>query len=281
MSGSLGFQPIQLYQQYAAKESTYAKASLKANPQDTSLINYFNAHAAGVTTPAQLLGNYKLLTVVLTAFNLQGSIKDTALLKQLMTQNPNSSSSLAQKLGSTQYLLFAKALSNWTTPPFANASDRAQLISSYTTNTFEQTADGQAPGLANALYFTREAPNLKSINALQSDANLLKVAVAATGISYNDYVQLDFDQQTKLLTSKIKVSQFQTPSYVKQLAEQYLVQQGSSGSSTPAPGSVASLYSDDQTDAGDSLLGILNPSSNLDSGGSSDSSSGNVLSLFA
>jgi hypothetical protein len=111
---------------------------------------------------------------------------------------------------------------------------------------------------------------------------LLQVAVAATGISYNDYVELSFTQQTNLLTSKIKVSQLQTPSYVKQLAEQYLVQQGSSASSTPAPGSVASLYSDDPTsDDSDSVLNILDPGANLDPSSSSDSSSGNLLSLFA
>jgi hypothetical protein len=282
MSGSLGFQPIQLYQLYSGKESTYATASLKANPQATSLINYFNANAAGIKTPAQLLGNYKILSVVLGAFNLQSSIKDTALLKQLMTQNPTSSSSLAQKLGNAQYLLFAQALSNWTTPPFASASDRAQLVSSYTTNTFEQTANTEAPGLANALYFTREAPNIKSITALQSDSQLLQVAVTATGISYNDYVELSFTQQTNLLTSKIKVSQLQTPSYVKQLAEQYLAQQAGSGSSTPAPGSVASLFSDDPSaDDSDSVLNILDPSANLDPSSSGDSSSGNLLSLFA
>jgi hypothetical protein len=279
MSGNVGFQPIQLYQQYSAKESSYATASLKANPEDTALVAYFNANAANITTPAQLLGNYKILTVVLGAFNLQGSIKDTALLKQLMTQDPTSKTSLAQQLENSQYLLFAQALSNWKTPPFANAADRAQLVSSYTTNTFEQTADGQASGLANALYFTREAPNIKSITALQSDTKLLQVAVAATGVPYDDYVELSFTQQTQLLTNKIKVSQLQTPSYVKQLAEQYLIQQGTSGSSKPAPGSVASLFSDSSdTDSGDAVLDILNPSANLDS---SDSSSGNVLSLFA
>jgi hypothetical protein len=219
---------------------------------------------------------------VLGAFNLQGSINDTALLKKLMTQNPNSSSSLAQQLGNAQYMLFAQALSNWKTPPFASASDRAQLVSSYSTNTFEQTADTQAPGLADALYFTREAPNLKSITALQSDSRLLQVAVAATGISYDDYVELSFTQQTSLLTSKIKISQLQRPAYVKQLAEQYLVQQGTGGSSTPAPGSVASLFSDDpSTNDSDSVLNILDPSANLDASSSGDSSSGNLLSLFA
>jgi hypothetical protein len=280
MSGSVGFSPIDLYQQYAAKESTYASNALKANPQDQSLVAYFNAHAASVTTPEQLLKNYKLLTVVLTAFNLQGSINDTALLKQLMTQNPSSSTSLAQKLQNSSYLLFAKALSNWSTPPFANASDRAQLIQSYTTNTFEQSADQQTPGIADALYFTREMPNIKSIAALQSDANLLKVAVATTGITYDQYVELNFNQQTDLLTKALKPSQFQNAKYVKQIAEQYLIQQSSNGaSSPPPPGSVASLFSDDSSNAGDGVLNILDPGANLDT--SDDSGGSNTLSLFA
>jgi len=279
MSGSIGgFQPIQLYQQYAANESKYANATLQANGQDNALVSYFQATAANITTPAQLLGNYKALTVVLTAFNLQGSINDTALLKQLMTQDPTSSTSLAQRLQSAPYLVFAKALSDWTTPPFASASTRAQIVSSYTTNTFEQTADTQAAGLANALYFTREAPPVTTLTALQADPTLLKVAVNATAVPYDDFVQLSFAQQTSLLTSKIKISQLQTPAYVKQLAEQYVVENATTGSDTPAPGSVASLFSDNTDLSGDGVLNILDPGANLDN---SDSSSGSVLSLFA
>jgi hypothetical protein len=279
MSGSVGFSPIDLYQQYAAREPSYAGAALKADPQESSLAAYFNAHAANITTPQQLLGDYKALTVVLTAFNLQGSIQDTALLKQLMTQNPTSSKSLAQKLQNAQYLLFAKALSNWTTPPFAKASDRAQLIQSYTTNSFEQSADKQTPGIADALYFTREMSQIKSIGALQSDAKLLKVAVAKTGITYDQYVMLDFPQQTDILTKALKPSQFQNAGYVKQIAEQYLVQQSSSGAgATPLPGSVASLFSDTTSNAGDGVLSILDPGANIDT---SDSAGGGVLSLFA
>jgi len=278
MSGSVGSQPIQLFLQYGANETSYANAALKANPQENSLVTYFNAHAASITTPDQLLGNYKILSVVLAAFNLQGSIKDTALLKKLMTQDPTSKTSLAQTMGNAQYLVFAKALSNWKTPPFASASDRAQIVSSYATNSFETNADTTSPGIANALYFEREAPNIKSIAALQSDQKLLQVAVATTGITYDQYVQLDFTQQTKLLTSSIKLSQMQTPSYVKHVAEQYLLQQGSTGSGAPAPGSVASLYSDSTATDGDGVLSILDPGANLDT---SDASSGSMVSLFA
>jgi hypothetical protein len=284
MSGSIGFQPISLYQEYAANETKYADASIKSNAQATALINYFQANAGTITTPDQLLKNYKILTVVLTAFNLQGSINDTALLKKLLTQDPTKSGSLAQQLGSAKYQLFAQALSNWTTPPFATASDRAQIVAAFTTNSFEQTADTQAPGLANALYFTREASSIKTLTALQSDTNLLAVAVATTGVPYDDFGALSFDQQTSLLQKNIKISQLQTPSYVKHVAEQYLVQQQSSSTGTPAPGSLASLYSDGSDTSGDSVLGILDPGANLDSGGTSGSggsSGGDLISLFA
>jgi hypothetical protein len=422
MSGSIGgFSPVDLYQLYAAKESTYANNALKANPQEQNLVTYFNANAASVSTPQQLLDNYKLLTVVLTAFNLQGSINDTALLKQLMTQNPASTSSLAQKLQNSSYLLFAKAMSSWsaqmafsktvtigafspqasgtadtdaalriatgtgtnahtysfeftdsaytsialqspqsasttvvavpidsatttptkavsqlitalkgkgfsvaetssgalsivgndiqtaafgtvsggdftaetvtngvaangvtvtTTPPFYSEADRAQVIQSYVTNTFETSADAQAPGLANALYFTREMASIKSISALQSDPTLLKVAVATTGITYDQYVELNFNQQTDLLTKALKPSEFQTPKYIQQVAEQYLIQQSStSGVSAPPPGTVASLFSDSSDTSGEGVLSILDPGANLEN--SDDSGGGSVLSLFA
>jgi len=279
MSGSIGFSPISLYEQYAAHETTDAAAAMKADPQASTLIAYFNKNAADITTPAQLLKNYKVLSVVLGAFNLQSSINDTALLKQLMTQNPAAKNSLSQQLANPQYTLFAQAMSDWTTSPFATAATRAQLVQAFTTNTFEQNVNSQAAGLGNALYFTREASSITTLTQLQADPNLLQVAVATTGVPYDDFGALEFNQQTALLQKNIKVSQLTTPSYVKQIAEQYLVQQTSNSQSTPAPGTLAALYSDGTDTSGDSVLSILDPQSV--STDTNDSSSGSVLSLFA
>jgi hypothetical protein len=217
--------------------------------------------------------------VVLGAFNLQSSINDTALLKQLMTQNPSAKNSLSQQLANPQYTLFAQAMSDWTTSPFATAATRAQLVQAYTTNTFEQNVNSQAAGLGNALYFTREASSITTLTQLQADPNLLQVAVATTGVPYDDFGALEFNQQTALLQKNIKVSQLKTPSYVKQIAEQYLAQQTSNSDATPAPGTLAALYSDGTDTSGDSVLSILDPQSV--STDTNDSSSGSVLSLFA
>jgi hypothetical protein len=277
MSGITGLQPIPLYTTYAAQETKYAAATLKSDTQSSAALAYFQKVAPSITTPAALLQNYKALGVVLGAFGLQDKIGDTAILKQLMTQDPTSKTSLAQTLGNAKYQLFANALSNWNPPPFATAAGVAQIASAYTTNTFEKTADTQAPGLAKALYFTREAPSLKSIAAIQSDQDLLSVVVTSLGLPLDDFEELSFDQQTTILTNKVHLADLQNPAKVKQMAEQYLVNQPATGNGSPAPGSVASLYDDGADTTGDSLLGILDPNAL-----SSDSGSGSgLLSLFA
>ena len=276
MNGSVGYSAVQLYTTYAANETKYAVAAVKSDPKSNALIAYFEKNAAKITSPDALLKDYKALSLVLGAFGLQGSINNTAILRKLMTQDPTSKTSLAQTIGSTKYRLFAQALSNWSTPPFSTSASQTQIIASFTTNTFETAADKQASGLANALYFSREASSLKSTAAVQSDSNLLAVAVTSSGLPLQGFQSLDFAQQTKILTEKLNVSTLQNPAIVRRMAEQYLVARQSSASAQPAPGSVSSLFSNDDTSTGDSVLAILSPSDSTSLDGTPS-----VLSLFA
>jgi hypothetical protein len=287
MSGSTGLPPLQSYLTYGANEAKYANAAAAANGQETSLINYFQKHAGGITSPSALLGNYKALTIVLGAFGLSGSINDTALLKQLMTQDPTSKTSLAQKLGNAKYLSFANALSNWNPPPFATVSGVASVVTAYKTNQFEASAGQQTPGLQNALYFKRTAGSITTLTQLQSDASLLAVAVTGIGLPLTDFQELSFDQQTAMLTSKLKIGDLQKPGYIQHLSELYLVQQQLNAPLTPAapaPGSELSLfpYSGTST-SGDGVLTILEASNGETSSllGTSTTGTSNLLSLFA
>ncbi len=278
MSGITGLQPIPLYLTYAAQEDKYAIASLKADPLPSAELAYFKQVATSITTPAALLKDYKALSVVLGAFGLQDKIGQTAILQKLLTQDPTSKTSLAQTLGNTKFLLFAKALSNWDPPPFSTASGVAQIASSYTTNVFEKTANTQSLGLANALYFTREASSLKSVASVQADPDLLNVVVTSVGLPLENFQLLDFEQQTATLTSKLNLANFQDPAKVKQYAEQYLISQQSSAETDPVSGSLVSLFDDNTDTSGDAVLSLLAPSPT----GSDDSSGGsNTLSLFA
>jgi hypothetical protein len=290
MSGSALLPPIPLYLNYASNEAADATQAAKSSAETQSLIAHFQASAASIATPKQLLSDYKSLSVVLGAFGLSNQINNTALLNKLLTQNPSAKGSLASQLGS-KYVEFAQAFSSWNTgagagaSPFAQASDRASLIASYQINNFEASVGSQAPGLQNALYFTRNIGSVKTITQLQSDPTLLAVAVTSAGLPLTDFQELGFAQQTQILTSKINLSQFQNPAAVKRLAEQYLVAQQSSasaGTQAVTPGSVLSLFGGSDT-TGNSLLTILTAADGEASsaGTTASSAAGAVLSLIA
>ncbi len=280
MSGTLP--PIPLYLAYAKNEAVTAGKTVAANAQAAASLAYFQKIAPSLTTPQALLGNYRALSVVLSAFGLAGSIGNTAVIRDLLTQNPNDPKSLARTLGNPKYLLLAKTLSTWNPPPFANPANVASIASGYKLNTFEAGAGQQVAGLQQALYFTRTIGGIQSITQLQSDPDLLQVVVTSVGLPYDNFAQLSFAQQTSLLQSKVRIADFRNPTTVQRFAEQYLISQqlNGSGASGPAAGSTAALFSDGADTSGDSILGILDAGSGTPSllGSGTDSS---VLSLFA
>jgi len=275
--------PIPLYLTYEANEAADAATTVKASPEAQSLIAHFQATAANITTPKQLLSDYKSLSVVLGAFGLSSQINNTALLNKLLTQSPTATDSLASQLGA-KYLEFATAISTWNTPnttgattsPFAQAGDRTSIVNAYELNNFESSVNSQAPGLQDALYFTRKISSVTSITQLQSDPTLLAVAVTAAGLPLTDFQSLSFTQQTAILKSKINLSSFQNPATVKRDAEQYLVSQQTNVNTTAqtvAPGSLLSLFGGSDT-TGNSILSILQTASG-------DSSSGTTSTVSA
>jgi hypothetical protein len=296
MSGSVsnagGLSPVQAYLTYGNNESKYADAAAAGNASATQLINYFTKHAAGITTPAALLGDYKALSIVLGAFQLGNEVNSTALVKQLLTQDPSSKTSLAYRSGNAKFIAFANAFKTWSPPPFATPAGINSVVTAYKTNLFESGSNAQTPGLQNALYFKRSAASITSLTQLQSDSSLLAVAVTGAGLPLSAFDNLSFEQQTSLLKQKLNIADFQKPSYVQHLAELYLVQQQlSSGGAAPAvqAGSVASLFESTggTNSGGGGLLTILqtaeggSSSSTISLLGTATTATNSLLSLFA
>jgi hypothetical protein len=295
MSGSIDSSPIQQYLSYSANEAKYAESYITTNAQATNLLDYFQKNASSITTPAALLNNYKALSVVLGAFGVGNLINSPALVKQLLTQNPNSPSSTAYRIGNAKYLAFANALHSWSPPPFATSSGVQAIVNAYKLNSFESsvspsqissTGTTTSNGLQQALYFTREAGSITSYTQLQSDPELLAVAVTGLGLPLDAYDNLSFTQQTALLKEKLPIADLKKPSYVQHLAEQYIVQQqllNGPVNTTPQAGSLLNAFSGSDTSA-NSLLTILSAGSNTGSTsvlGTESSSTTALLSLFA
>jgi hypothetical protein len=229
----------------AAIEKSYAATSSSASD-----IAYFKKIAPTLTTPEKLLGNYRALTFVTTAFGMSGKQDQTALLKKLMTQDPSSSSSLAQQLGTSSVLQFANALSNWSPPPFSTQAGIDKAVSGYQQNAFDTEVGQDNTVLQNALYFSQNAKGATTLYQLMADPTLLSVVTGALGIP-SAFGNLSFTQQVSMLKPLVDMKQFSTAAGVASFVNKYIAMSevndansGATGSSSSSPGStVASLFS--------------------------------------
>lgn len=252
MSGSVGLPAIPSYVTITKNETQYATKFAKTDPQTAAALAYFQKTASALTTPDALLKNYRALQVVLGAFNMSDQIGNTAILKKLMTQDPTSSSSLAQQMANPDYLRFAKAMSTWNPPPFSDASNVSAVVSGYTNTQYEQSEGNQIPGMQQALYFTRMIGSVKTVPQLMSDSNLLNVVLNGLNLP-QQFGLLDYDQQVQILTKAVDFSKFSDPKFVSGYAEKYLISQAGTSSGSQAP-SILTAFGDA---SGNDLLSTL------------------------
>jgi hypothetical protein len=93
----------------AVKNQANLMAQFQKWPSYAQSVTYYRDNISKVTSVDDLLNNRKLLTVALSAFQLEGSIDQKGILKKLLTQDPTDSKSLAQQLLDPRYKQFAQA----------------------------------------------------------------------------------------------------------------------------------------------------------------------------
>ena len=200
----------------AALETAYA-----ADSSSASDVAYFKSVASTLTTPQALLSNWRALDFVTTAYGLPGQTDQTAILQKLMTQDPSSSSSLAQQLADPAYLKFAQALSNWSPPPFSTAAGVNTAISNYQTASFQSSVGQDNTALEEAMVFTQNALGATTLSQLMASKPMLDVVTTALGIPAA-FGNLDYDQQVAILTPRVDMKQFSTAAGVASFVQKFL-----------------------------------------------------------
>ena len=288
MSGTAILPPIPTYTMVSANEAKFVASFAASDPQTKSDAAYFKSVASTLTTPDALLKNYRALGIVLNSFGIGSYINDTALLKQLMTQNPSDTSSTAYQINNPALTRFASAMGQFATPPFASSSNVTALLNANATNNFESEEDSLSPGIADALYFSRSIASVSSIDQLMSDPKLLQVAQVATNMP-SSFGELDFATQQSLLTAQINIKNFQKPAFVQQFVTKYLaLNEEANATQTDTTGALAILSGSGSTD---NILADLMPAAasganadpllSLFSSGGGASGSSSILSVLA
>ena len=248
------------------KNSSALETAYAASSSSASDIANFQSVASSITSPQQLLGNYRALSFVCTAFGLGSEVNQTAILQKLMTQDPSSSSSLAQQLADPAYLKFAQALSSWSPPPFSTAAGIQSVVSNYQQQSFETSVGQDNTALQEAMVFTQGALGAKSLSDLMSSAAMTNVLTTALGLP-QAFGALDYDQQVAILTPRVNLQQFSTPQGVASFVQQYLamaqIQSGSNGTSGSSSSSSSILSLFNSSGSGTSSTGITLTAANF------------------
>jgi hypothetical protein len=195
-------------------------------------IKRFTDAAPTIKSADDLLKNYRALQFVLTAFQLEDGIDQTAIIKQVLTQDPSDDKSLVNRLADPRYKQLASALQDWSSDPLSNQSTLDTIVKGYEQNAFEKDQGDQVDGMREALYFRRMIGQATSVPQIMSNNALLQVVRVGLGLPDSFGLQT-YDQQKAMLTKRLgDLKQFQDPAYVDRFAQRYLInneqQQGTS-----------------------------------------------------
>jgi len=205
-------------------------------PQVARDIAAFQKAVTGATSLQSALTNPAVMKVLLTANNLSNYIQYPALAQKALMSDPSVSNSLVNQLGdqallsATQTYDFAKnGLKELQNPKVMSA-----IANAYTEILWRQSLDAATPGLSNALTFLGQAKSIKSVDGILGDPTNRAVVLTALGIPEQIAFQ-SLTAQEQAVSSRVKIADFQKPSYVTSLTDQYLLtmqQQASAGAGT-------------------------------------------------
>ncbi|MCH4094504.1 MAG: DUF1217 domain-containing protein [Acetobacter peroxydans] len=163
-------------------EVTAAQNYAKTDAATANEIATFEKDAASITTVDGLLKNYSVLQVVLGAYGLSSLSGQTAVIKDLLTQDPSSSTSLAAKSKNTSWQAFAKAFAVWsqhdgvsTVSPFTT-SDGKITVAAAPTKTTELTLAATLPSSGS----TQDSYTTAGVTTYDSSGNATQVALQWT-----------------------------------------------------------------------------------------------------
>jgi len=201
---------------------------------------YYQANIGKVTTIAQFVGNYRLLSYALQAYGLGDQVNNTALIKKVLEQGATSPKALANTLPNGNWRAFATAFNfsaTGTAAPSSSASV-ATTKADYVEQKLESDQGAGNTGVGLALYFARVAPTITNGLQILADKNLLEVVQTIFGIPAAANAS-QIDQQATEIEKLMPIKDLQNPAKLKTLVERFTAQYdvvygaGGTGASTP------------------------------------------------
>lgn len=217
-----------------AQQQVHARSSQSQN--DTA---YFRENIGQVTSAEDLVSDYRLLKVALTAFGLQDDISNKFFIQKVLSEGTLDPESLANKLTNPSYRAFSDAfgLSDTAIARTQDTGFADEIIAAFETRSFEVAVGTQNDSMRLALNLERELSELAASGSsdetkwfsIMGSEPLRRVFETAFGLP-SAFATLDLDRQLEVFRDKSEslfgsadVAQFQDKDRREELLRQFLV----------------------------------------------------------
>lgn len=139
------------------RTAEYQRLAVSQDPQIQVSRDYFFSGFEKISSSDDLVSDFRILKVVLTAFGLDDDIKNRAFIKKVLDSDITDTDSFANKLSDKRYLEMAKSLSFSQAEP---DKDGAEIFDLFVEKTFHARVGESDENLRLALNAKSEIPAL-------------------------------------------------------------------------------------------------------------------------
>lgn len=216
--------------------------AFEAQPTVARDVKTFEEKIGEIKSVDDLMKNRSVLTMVLSAFQLETEIDKPAMVQKILTEDPSEEDSLVNKLSETRWMKLASALYGLNSDPdfFKDQSNIDAIMTGYKTNEFEKYEGERAEGVREALYFNRLAGGVEKLSQVMADKTLMHVVRVGLGLP-ESFQSLDFSQQKARLEKQIDIEDFKDPEKIEKMVQRFLVYT-EINNSDPASNPMLSLF---------------------------------------
>lgn len=199
-------------------------AVFEAQPTTARAIEQFKEEIVNIKSVDDLVKNRTLLTVTLSAFQLESEVDKTAFVQKMLTEDPDDDDSLVNQLVEPRWTKLSTALYglNLDEDFFQNEANVNAILNGYKTNEFEKFEGENAEGVRQSLYFSRIAGGVEDVSQILADSSLMEVVRVGLGLP-ESFLSLEYDQQKARLSKEIDIEDFQDPEEIAKMVERYLI----------------------------------------------------------
>lgn len=173
---------------------------------------YYLANIVKVRSIDDLMKNDRLLNYALKAYGFDPATTDKDDIREFLEGGVSDPESPANKAADKRYKSFVSAFNFQALGEATTTLSQAQqpAVDKYVRQALEDSAGNQNEGVQLALYFERNAPNIKTFYGVLADKALAKVVYTALGLP-DSFATGDIDKQVAHIDRKLDIEDFTDP----------------------------------------------------------------------